>query len=73
MFDNEMDFENRIMAPESIAGDSDIEVTLRPKTLAEYIGQNQVKQNMEVFIKAAADRKEALDHLCRTYGKSVLV
>ena len=42
MFDNEMDFENRIMAPESIAGDSDIEVTLRPKTLPAYIGPDTV-------------------------------
>lgn len=37
--------------------------SLRPRRLGEYIGQNQVKQNMEVFIKAAADRNEALDHV----------
>ena len=63
MFDNEMDFENRIMAPESIAGDSDIEVTLRPKTLAEYIGQEKVKENMRIFISAAKGRGEPLDHV----------
>ena len=44
--------------------DADVwQYSLRPRRLAEYIGQNQVKQNMEVFIKAAADRKEALDHV----------
>ena len=37
--------------------------SLRPRRLAEYIGQNQVKRNMEIFIKAAAERKEALDHV----------
>ncbi|MEG1345616.1 MAG: Holliday junction branch migration DNA helicase RuvB [Acidaminococcaceae bacterium] len=37
--------------------------SLRPRILAEYIGQEQVKQNMSVFIKAAAERKEALDHV----------
>ena len=63
MFDNEMDFENRIMAPESIAGDSDIEVTLRPKTLAEYIGQEKVKENLSIFIEAAKRRRETLDHV----------
>lgn len=44
--------------------DADVwQYSLRPRRLAEYIGQSQVKQNMEVFIKAAADRKEALDHV----------
>ena len=44
--------------------DADVwQYSLRPRRLAEYIGQNQVKENMEVFIKAAADRKEALDHV----------
>lgn len=58
-----------IMQPEEriITGqeqDADVwQYSLRPRRLAEYIGQNQVKHNMEVFIKAAADRKEALDHV----------
>ena len=44
--------------------DADVwQYSLRARRLAEYIGQNQGKQNMEVFIKAAADRKEALDHV----------
>ena len=36
---------------------------LRPKKIAEYIGQEQVKNNLEVFIKAALGRGEALDHV----------
>jgi len=37
--------------------------SLRPRTLAEYIGQSKVKKNMEIFIQAALKRKEALDHV----------
>ena len=40
-----------------------IEVTLRPKTLKEYIGQAQAKENMKVYIEAAKQRKEPLDHV----------
>lgn len=63
MFDNEMDFENRIAAPEYTPADSEIEVSLRPRTLAEYIGQEKVKENMRVFIQAAKGRGEPLDHV----------
>ncbi|MBC8569219.1 Holliday junction branch migration DNA helicase RuvB [Zongyangia hominis] len=62
-----MDFENRIVAPESVKEDSDIEASLRPKTLEEYIGQEKVKENLTVFIEAAKRRGEALDH-CLLYG-----
>ncbi|HBI03637.1 MAG TPA: Holliday junction branch migration DNA helicase RuvB [Paenibacillaceae bacterium] len=40
-----------------------LEVSLRPQSLQEYIGQNQVKENLSIFIKAAKMRKEALDHV----------
>ena len=39
------------------------EVTLRPKTLKEYIGQEKAKENLSVFIAAARKRQEALDHV----------
>ena len=65
--DFEMDFENRIVAPENVAEDNDIEASLRPKTLSEYIGQEKVKENLTVFIEAAKRRGEALDH-CLLYG-----
>ena len=43
--------------------DEAVEGSLRPRFLAEYIGQKQVKQNLKVFIEAAKMRREALDHV----------
>ncbi len=61
---NDMDFENRIVSPEYESGnDSDVEFSLRPKTLTEYIGQDKAKDNLEIYIKAAVGRKEPLDHV----------
>ncbi|MEF9852947.1 MAG: Holliday junction branch migration DNA helicase RuvB [Hydrogenoanaerobacterium sp.] len=59
----EMDFENRIVTPECTVTDVDAEASLRPKTLAEYIGQEKAKQNMSVYIEAARGRDEPLDHV----------
>ena len=58
-----MDFENRIVSPEYNFTDADNEITLRPKTLDEYIGQDKVKENLNIYIKAAKQRKESLDHV----------
>ncbi len=44
-------------------GDSDLEVSLRPKTFEEYVGQDKVKSNLKVFIESAKMRGEALDHV----------
>ena len=63
----EMDFENRIVSPEYNYSDSDTEISLRPKTLDEYIGQDKVKDALSIYIKAAKLRKESLDH-CLLYG-----
>lgn len=58
------DFENRIVAPEYMdMEDSDVERQLRPKTLSEYIGQSKVKENLSIYIEAAKNRGEALDHV----------
>lgn len=43
--------------------DWDVELSLRPRTLAEYIGQDKVKEHMSLFITAAKQRGEALDHV----------
>lgn len=43
--------------------DQAVEFSLRPRYLAEYIGQNQVKENLKIYIEAAKMRKEALDHV----------
>ena len=54
--------EHRIVETGPIAGDS-WQYSLRPHYLKEYIGQQKVKQNLEVFIQAAKLRQEALDHV----------
>lgn len=63
MFDNDMDFEERLIAPELNQEDNEVEVSLRPKTLDEYIGQDKAKENLSVYIEAAKGRGEALDHV----------
>lgn len=59
----ETDFENRIVAPEYQSEDFDIETSLRPRTLSDYIGQEKAKENLRVYIEAARNRGEALDHV----------
>lgn len=55
--------EERVIAPEYIADDNDIETSLRPHALDEYIGQEKVKENLKIYIEAAKNRREALDHV----------
>src|SRR5699024_5086219 len=43
--------------------DQESELSLRPRYLSEYIGQNQIKQNLNIYIEAAKMREEALDHV----------
>lgn len=62
-YNNEYDFENRMIAPEYVPEDAEVENPLRPKVLSEYIGQDKVKENLSVFIEAAKQRKESLDHV----------
>ena len=54
---------NRIITAEKKIEDDFNEKTLRPRSLREYIGQEKVKKNLEVFIEAAKKRKEPLDHV----------
>ncbi len=63
----EFDYESRIVAPEYTPVDVDIDTSLRPKMLTEYIGQDKVKENLDIYIKAAKLRGESLDH-CLLYG-----
>jgi len=79
------EFENS-MAPESISArvkdtfandeDRQLDLTLRPTRIDEYIGQRQVKENLRVYMKAARGRREALDHVLLTgppgLGKTTL-
>ncbi|MHC5252501.1 Holliday junction branch migration DNA helicase RuvB [Listeria kieliensis] len=56
--------EDRIVSSENVNQEEiSFETSLRPQLLAEYIGQDKVKQNLEIFIEAARQREEALDHV----------
>jgi len=54
---------DREITPIKKEQDTQYEVTLRPKTLSEFIGQERIKENLSVFIKAASQRQESLDHI----------
>ncbi|MDQ5983429.1 MAG: Holliday junction ATP-dependent DNA helicase RuvB [Eubacteriales bacterium SKADARSKE-1] len=58
----EFDLENRLLSQEEIPEDLDSDNPLRPKVLNEYIGQDKVKENLSIFMKAAKKRNEPLDH-----------
>ncbi len=59
----DMEFDDRYITPEYTPLDNDIELSLRPRTMDEYIGQEKVKENLEIYIQAALRRKESLDHV----------
>ena len=59
----DMDFENRIVTPEYTGADAETEFSLRPRTLAEYIGHDKAKENLSIYIEAAKMRGENLDHV----------
>ena len=63
MFDDELDFESRLVTPEYSEEDESLELSLRPQTLADYIGQDKVKENLKIYIDAAKRRGESLDHV----------
>lgn len=61
---SEMNFEERMVSPKKTENETDdFEVSLRPKTLSEYIGQDKIKENLSIFIEAAKKRSEPLDHV----------
>ncbi|MCZ8514609.1 Holliday junction branch migration DNA helicase RuvB [Paenibacillus filicis] len=55
--------DDRIISAQLMMEDEVIEFSLRPRYLAEYIGQAQAKENLKIYIEAAKMRKEALDHV----------
>lgn len=55
--------EDRIISSQADDNDISIEQSLRPQTLKQYIGQDKVKENLDIFIKAAKLRQETLDHV----------
>jgi Holliday junction DNA helicase RuvB len=55
--------EERLIAPETLPSDTESELSLRPKTLAEFIGQPKVKENLGIFLEAARRRGEPCEHV----------
>jgi len=55
--------EERIIGPQETGEDEAVERAVRPRVLADYVGQSAVKAQMEIFITAARNRGEALDHV----------
>lgn len=55
--------EARILTSHSQGEDADLDVNLRPRRLSEYVGQKQIKENLQVFLDAAKKRKQPLDHV----------
>ncbi len=57
------DEDERFVTGDFISEDMEIENGLRPRSLDEYIGQKKAKENLEIYIRAAKERREALDHV----------
>jgi Holliday junction DNA helicase RuvB len=55
--------ENRFITNTKNITDAEIENRLRPTSMDEYVGQEKIKSNLNVYIRAARERKEALDHV----------
>src|SRR6476659_10827145 len=53
----------RIQDPAALTPDEELDRSLRPKTLADFVGQERVKEQLAIFIEAAKGRDEALDHV----------
>lgn len=57
------DTNDRLIAPEELGDDKTLDLTLRPKKLSEFIGQDNIKENLRIFLKAAQSRKESIEHV----------
>ena len=60
---SDMQFEERMVTPREVEEDHEVEVSLRPQTRVEYIGQDKVKENLAGYIEAAKRRGDPLDHV----------
>jgi Holliday junction DNA helicase RuvB len=58
-----MEAEDRVVTPQDTHEDLEVEASLRPRTLNEYIGQPAVREKLTIFLEAARRRGEALDHM----------
>jgi Holliday junction DNA helicase RuvB len=55
--------ERDIINPRPLSEDQEFDISLRPRNLKDFVGQDKVKENLDIFIQAAKQRSEALDHV----------
>ncbi len=55
--------DGRLLDPEPLEGEGDLDLTLRPRWISEFIGQDRIREHLEIFISAAKGRREPLDHV----------
>src|ERR1700723_1654361 len=63
MAEKEKSPHERVISGKALDDDARIEASIRPSRLADYIGQNRVKENLQIAVEAARSRGEALDHV----------
>lgn len=54
---------NRVISPEELKKEKAFDLSLRPKKLSEFVGQNKIKDNLQIFMDAAKGRKEPIEHV----------
>ena len=52
-----------VITPHVLSDEQEFDISLRPKDLSEFVGQEKVKENLSIFIEATRQRGEALDHV----------
>lgn len=57
------DINERVTQPEELGDDKTLDLTLRPKKLSEFVGQDKIKENLRIFLKAAQNRNESIEHV----------
>mgnify|MGYP002682192242 CR=1 FL=1 len=55
--------EDRLLDPEAREDEQELDITLRPRWITEFIGQDRIREHLEIFITAARERRESLDHV----------
>src|SRR5699024_10754359 len=63
LYKGEVFVDKRIITTDITTEDHDIEENLRPQIFSDYIGQTKTKEKLSIFIQAAKERKESLDHV----------
>src|SRR4030066_736603 len=60
---NIKDLDKRLITPEAAEEEQSLDLNLRPRNLDDFVGQEKLKENLKIFITAAKQRKEPLDHV----------